>query len=394
VKVLILKPSSLGDVIQALPVLRLLKRRFPHSTIYWWIDSGLAPLLEGDPDLAGVIRFERRRWAEPSKALEFYRGLRWMRAQRFDAVVDLQCLLRSGAVAWLAAGEILVGLDEPREGARGFYDLVSRRVSFHTHAVDWYLGVLRFLGVPLSLANGGPQLIQTRSAGRQQWSARLSEEAPPRDSTSAHQPGGCSPDRNPATGNEGLVSFDWMPARSEAAANIRSRWPVDEQPWLVVQPGARWMNKRWPVEHYATLIRDFTARHPEFRCAILGGTEDRPLGEHISRSRGSRCLDLTGRLSLPEMVEWIRASRLMVSNDTGPMHVAAAVGTPLVALFGPTEPGRTGPYGQLQHVLQAELTCAPCMKSRCVCPQPLQCLRALSPATVLDAVCQRMRDTA
>ena len=148
-KILILKPSSLGDVIQALPVLRLLKLHFRGAEIFWWIDSALAPLLEGDPDLAGIVRFERRRWAAPRHWPEMLRSIRWMREQHFDLVIDLQCLARSGAFAWLANGKFLIGLDEVREGARGFYDLAVRRASFHTHAVDWYLSVLPQLGVPV-----------------------------------------------------------------------------------------------------------------------------------------------------------------------------------------------------------------------------------------------------
>ena len=148
-KILILKPSSLGDVIHALPVLRLLKRHYPAAEIFWWIDSALAPLIEGDPDLTGIVRFERKRWAKPQHWPEMLRSVRWLRAQNFDLVIDLQCLLRSATFAWLTRGEFLVGLDEVREGARGFYDLAVPRKSFHTHAVDWYLAVLPPLGVPV-----------------------------------------------------------------------------------------------------------------------------------------------------------------------------------------------------------------------------------------------------
>ena len=131
-KILILKPSSLGDVIQALPVLRLVEAAFPPAEIFWWIDSALAPLLEGDPDLAGIVRFERKRWGKPQHWPEMFRSIRWLRAQNFDLVIDLQCLLRSGTFAWLANGKMLVGLDEVREGARGFYDLaVPRKILPH-----------------------------------------------------------------------------------------------------------------------------------------------------------------------------------------------------------------------------------------------------------------------
>ena len=334
-KILILKPSSLGDVVQALPVLRLIKRHLPASQVYWWIDSQLAPLLEGDPDLAGVVRFERRRWSTPRYWGEMWRVVRWLRQQKFDWVIDLQCLMRTGIFAWLANGKLCVGLDEPREGARGFYDLIIGRPSPLTHAVDWYLSVLPALRVP---ADG---------------------------------------------------DFQWLPARPAIAESVRRQWPVASARWIVLQPGARWSNKRWPAESYGELVRLLAPTNPGVRFALLGGQEDRPLGEIITRADPARCLDLTGRLSLPEMVEWIRFSELMVSNDTGPMHVAAALGTPVVALLGPTEPRRTGPYGQLEHVLQLNLPCVPCLKPGCRYVKPFECLRALPPAAVAQAVGKR-----
>ncbi len=335
-KILILKPSSLGDVVQAMPVLRLLKRHLPESEIHWWIESGLAGLLEGDPDLAGVVRFERRRWATAKNWRQLWRSMQWMREQCFDWVIDLQSLLRSGAFAWLANGELTIGLDEAREGARGFYDLIVPRPSFHTHAVEWYLEVLRRLEVPVD------------------W------------------------------------NFQWVPERPETAAAVRGKWRTGEARWIVLQPGARWSNKRWPVDHFAELARLIGADGSNFRMAVLGGEADRHLGEIISQAAPEQCLDLTGKLSLPEMVEWIRLSELMVTNDTGPMHVAAALARPVVALFGPTEPRRTGPYGQQKNVLQLELPCIPCLKSSCAYVKPFECLRALSPARVFEAARQML----
>jgi lipopolysaccharide heptosyltransferase I len=336
VKILILKPSSLGDVVQALPVLRLIKRHLPASQIYWWIDSSLAPLLEGDPDLAGVVRFERRRWATPRHWGKMWHSMRWLREQGFDWVIDLQCLLRTGIFAWLANGRLSVGLDEPREGARGFYDHIVQRPSALTHAVDWYLRVLPVLGVPVH------------------------------------------------------GDFQWLPPRPAVAEAMRRKWEADHRRWIVIQPGARWPTKRWPAEFFAELVRLLAPANSGFHFAILGGEDERPLGAAIAGAAPARCLDLTGRLSLPEMVEWIRLSELMVSNDTGPMHVAAALGKPVVALLGPTEPRRTGPWGQLDHVLQLELPCVPCFKSRCRYVKPFECLRGIPPAAVFEAVQKRL----
>jgi len=331
-KILILKPSSLGDVIQALPVLRLLKLHFRDAEIFWWIDSALAPLIEGDPDLAGIVRFERKRWTAPRHWPEIFRSIRRMREQNFDLVIDLQCLARSGAFAWLARGKFLVGLDEVREGARGFYDLAVPRKSFHTHAVDWYLSVLPQIGV------------------------------------SVHK------------------NFVWLPERPQIADAVKSKWKIGNAKWIAIQPGARWDNKRWPVENFSALVKLLAQKFSEARFAIFGSAEDKPLGEKISRAEPNRILNLCGETSLPEMIEWIRLCDLMITNDTGPMHAAAALGKPLVALFGPTEPRRTGPYGQLQNVLQIQLPCEPCMKSHCAWKNPMECLTAISPQTVFDRV--------
>jgi lipopolysaccharide heptosyltransferase II len=349
-KILILKPSSLGDVVQALPVLRLLKLHFRDAKIFWWIDSALAPLLEGDPDLAGIVRFERKRWASPVHWPEMFRSLRWLREQHFDLVIDLQCLARSGAFAWLSNGKFLIGLDEVREGARGFYDLAVRRSSFHTHAVDWYLAVLPQLGVPV------------------------------------HK------------------NFQWLPERPEISAEVKRKWLVvgvqasacppngtlkrelQQTCWIALQPGARWLNKRWPAENFAGLVRQTAKTFPAARFAILGDAEDKPIGEIISRAAPERCLNLCGETSLPEMVEWLRLCDLMVTNDTGPMHVAAALGKPVVALFGPTEPRRTGPYGQLENVLRIDLPCSPCLKGHCTQEKPNECLNAISPVMVFERV--------
>lgn len=327
-KILILKPSSLGDVVQALPVLRLLKLHWPNSEIFWWIDAGLAPLLEGDPDLTGIVRFKRRRWGNPINLPEVWHSIGWMRQQNFDLVIDLQCLFRSAMFAWLANGKSLVGLDESREGARGFYDVAVRRDSFYTHAADWYLAVLKKLNVPVH------------------------------------------------------SNFDWLPERRAISAEVKRKWSTDSARWIVVQPGARWLNKRWPVENFTETVRQLAAARPDCRFAIMGSAEDKEAGAAIAQADPKRCLDLTGKISLAEMVEWIRLGELMISNDTGPMHVAAALGKPVVAIFGPTEPRRTGPYGQLRNVVRIDLPCAPCLKSHCTYVKPMECLRAIAPETI------------
>ncbi len=324
-KILILKPSSLGDVIQALPVLRLLKKHFPASEIYWWIDSNLLPLVEEDPDLAGVFVFHRKRWVSPLAWNEMLRSIFEMRRKKFDWVIDLQGLARSGAFAWLANGTLTVGVEDSREGASGFYDIAVPRPSPGTHAVDWYLAVLKSLGVP------------TES------------------------------------------KFPWLAPHLKTQRAIQEKWKAGESKWIAINPGARWTNKRWPPEYFAALVQRLAAQNLLTRFVILGGKTDEALGKIVTRSEPERCLDLTGKTSLMEMIEWVRLSEFIVTNDTGPMHVAAALGKPVVAIFGPTNPQRTGAYGQIDRSLRVQLPCSPCLKDSCSYDKPMECMRAITP---------------
>jgi lipopolysaccharide heptosyltransferase I len=333
-KILILKPSSLGDVIHALPVLRLLKRHFPKGEIYWWLDAALVPLLENDPDLSGIILFQRKRWAAPARWLEIAASLRVMRQHHFDWAIDLQGLARSSLFAWLANAGLTVGLDNvregSREGARALYDVTPPRAPAHMHAVDRYLAVLPLLGVPVH--------------------------------------------RN----------FDWLPSRPEMAAQVEQKWHPAGSRWVALLPGGRWDNKRWPVQYFVALV-NLMRQTPEVKFVILGSRDEHSLGQTIAATDPERCLNLAGLTSLEEMIEWIRLSRLIITNDTGPMHVAAALGRPVVALFGPTDPLSTGPYGQLGNVLQnTSLPCVPCMNQNCFYREPLACLHSITPLAVFQ----------
>ncbi|HEV2330489.1 MAG TPA: lipopolysaccharide heptosyltransferase II [Verrucomicrobiae bacterium] len=343
-KILILKPSSLGDIIQALPVLRLLKLHLRDAEIFWWVNSKFAPLLEDDPDLAGLVLFQRERWTSPLHWPEMVRSIRWTRAQQFDWVIDLQGLLRSAIFAWLARGRLLIGLDNPREGGRegasGFYDLAVS-TGQERHAVGRYLSVLSALGVPKHM------------------------------------------------------NFQWLPERAAAAETVCAKWPQaltnPLSPWIALQPGARWPTKCWPVENFAELVRLFAQKIPDVHFAVMGGAADKPLGDVISRTVPERALNLCGETTLPEMIEWLRLCRLMITNDTGPMHAAAALGVPVVALFGPTDPSYTGPYGQLENVMRIDLPCAPCFKSSCRWKNPMECLTAISPEAVFRFAEKKLR---
>ena len=137
-RILICKPSSLGDVVQAMAVLRHIKRYIPESEIYWWVSTAFAPLLKHDPDIAGIFLFDKKSLCQLRDLPKHIRQIRTIRKMRFDVVLDLQSLLRSAVFAWLCKGQRTIGLDDRRELAPIFYDVAIPRPTPQTHAVDWY----------------------------------------------------------------------------------------------------------------------------------------------------------------------------------------------------------------------------------------------------------------
>ncbi len=333
-KILILKPSSLGDIVQAIPVLRLLRLRYPKSEIYWWLDIRFSKVLDGDKDLNGIIYFDRYHWKSPFYWNEVYSIISKLRKEKFDLVIDLQGLVRSGAFGWLVNGDLFIGVDEPREGANGFYDIIVRRPSYYTHAVDWYLETLRILNVPVHF------------------------------------------------------NFDWLPPRREVIDEIKQKWNLEGAKYILIAPGGRWETKQWFPQNYVALVEKLSAEYKDIKFVVIGTKDSSETGLQIKKLVGDRCISLVGKTEILEMVELIRSSKLVICNDSGPMHIAAALKKPIVAIFGPTEPRRTGPYGFLQGVIQASLPCIPCFKRKCKNPKNLECLQLITPEMAVDKVRQ------
>ena len=328
-KVLILKPSSLGDIIHALPVLRLIKRQRPNWVIHWWVAKHFAPLLEMDPDIAALHYFERNAWGNAQGLCRSLERIGQMRRERFDVVIDLQGLARSALHGWAARGAYRIGLQQNREGAALFYDERVDRPTPETHAVDWCRAVLPRLGL--------------ESIGQFEWLAK-----------------------RPWL-NERLVEQGFEPGHR----------------WVILCPGARWSSKQWPVEYFEQLMTELA--DGSVRFAVMGSGAEKSLGQRLAGREG--CLDLTGKTTLPELTEWLRASSVVVTNDSGPMHVAAAVGTPVIALFGPTSASKTGPYDARGTVLTADSSeCSACARGLSYRAEGHDCMRSIAPAQVAAAV--------
>jgi lipopolysaccharide heptosyltransferase II len=170
-----------------------------------------------------------------------------------------------------------------------------------------------------------------------------------------------------------------------AGINLKALVPDGaRQPSVVLHPGARWASKLWPAASWARLAAGLQARG--FQVALTGSRSDQPLVTEITAKTPAPVLNLAGRTSLAELAAILRRARLAVTTDTGTMHLAAALATPVVALFGPTAPWRTGPFGAGHQVLRRELACSPCFKRQC--PE-LKCLNDLSPEMV-EAACEKI----
>lgn len=340
-RILIIKPSSLGDIVHALPVLVGLRAAHPTAHIAWLAGNAFAPLLDGHPLLDEVIRFDRRRYGRmlqsPRILAEFVRFVWGLRRRRFDLVIDLQGLVRSGFLAWASGVRRRVGFAAAREFAWLFYTQRVRTPASgpaDCHAVDRNLAVGRSLGLPLDTP------------------------------------------RFPL----GLRADELAAARS-LLADAAGR-PLDH--FIAVIPGARWASKRWPVARLAALC---TRLHAEGwpPCVLLGAPDDRTFAQELIAAGAGPVVDLVGRTSLRALSAALALADLVICHDSGPMHIAAALGKPLVALFGPTNPARTGPYGATARIVMRPLACAPCYRRTC----PLghhDCLAGLDVDTVLGHV--------
>ena len=332
-RILIIKPSAIGDIVHALPVLSLLHRRWPEAKVSWVVTPACAGLLERHPLLDEVIVFNRHRfghaWRSPTAALALWRVGRDFRRRNFDLVIDLQGLFRSGWMAWQTRAPIRVGYSQAREGGWAFYTHRVPNTPLSVQAVERYLRMADALGL-------GREPVEFRFATNDADRAAVSEKL------SALPPG--------------------------------SRYAV-------LLPGTNWATKRWPAESFAALVGPLRERYG-LESIVAGGPGD------VGLASGIPAINVAGKTSLRELVALLVRADLVIANDSGPMHIAAALGRPLVALYGPTSPERTGPHGRMESVLRVDLPCAACYSRRC---SHHSCMRWLRPADVLALAGEQLR---
>jgi len=319
----LIKPSALGDIIHTLPILTALRRRFAQARITWIVNSGYRGLLEGHPHLDDIIAFERGavRGGYLRALASYGKFLLDLRRRKFDLVIDLQGLLRSGIMAMATGAPRRVGLTAAREGASCFYtDVVPGTDRLTLHAVDRYWRVAEALG-----AGQGP--------------------------IEFHVP---IPDLARQWAEEQLLS-----------------WP---RPWLMVAAGSRWQTKRWLPRHFAALAGRAQERFGGTIVLVGGGDEIELACQVGELLRGPR-LDLTGKTTLPQLSAVLARADLMIANDTGPLHVATALGRHIVAPYTCTRIPLTGPYG-VPGAVQTTVWCQGSLLKKC---RRLECMEQLTP---------------
>jgi ADP-heptose:LPS heptosyltransferase len=329
VKILLVKLSSLGDIAQALPAVRRLAAR-TDGDIHWLVQPEYAALVGALPFVSKVLV-----WPRHGGLGERLSALRELRREKYDAVLDLQGLLKSALPASLARrtqGAEKYGLPPPaaREHAWNLYHvLASLPAEKRLHSADEMMAVVDAF-------------------------------APP-----------------PAEGEAPLPPLDMR------LPPLPVPPPEETGPWVVLAPFSRWETKNWPAGKFAETAKILRADWGG-SFWILGGKGDNAQGERLAQAIGKGARNCCGAFNLLETCAVLHAADLLLAVDSGPLHWADALGTPAISIYGATDPARTGPYGQLDRVVAAEgLPCRPCHKRICANGEkPLACLEAVTPAAV------------
>ena len=318
----------MGDIVHAMPTCEAIRRAYPKARLTWLVKREWAGLVER---IEGVDRV----WPVDSTLTGWLSQVSLLRAEHFDLVIDLQGLLRSAAIGWLSGSPLRVGFTNGREGSPWFYSKLVPVPSLEMHAVDRYLLVAKAVG---AVAFGTPEFCF----------------------------------RIPQSDHD---EVDRLLSRSGVAPGTS---------WVAMNVSARWPTKRWPAESFAE-VADRLQQEGYGLVVLIGGPGDRVEVAAVKGQMKTPAIDLTGATTVGLLPALLSKASLLITNDSGPMHIAAAVGAPIVALFGPTSALLTGPYGAGHSVLTGNVSCRPCFSRTCRNALPLECLRTVSPEQVLAA---------
>jgi lipopolysaccharide heptosyltransferase I len=304
--ILIIKPSSLGDIILALPALSALRKNYPGAKISWLVRTEFAPLLKNHPDLTETILFDRKFLGKAWYNLRAFRSLLSLigrlRHDSFDTVIDLQGLFRTASLGWLSGCKKRFGMSNARELAHIFYTHKVTQNQDCVHLVDYYL-----------------KIIQATGASDINVRFILPEDS----------------------------------AAADSVGKLLAEHNITPSNYAVFVPGSAHSDKCWPTECFATLADKISQK---FGLSIIavGMTSEKDTIEKLKNKADTPISNFAGATNLGELLALLRAARLVISNDTGPGHIAAALGTPLVMIFSWSNPARIAPYGRSECMVARE----------------------------------------
>jgi lipopolysaccharide heptosyltransferase I len=364
-RILLIKPSALGDVIHALPVLVKLRERYPEARIDWLLTPAIADLVAHHPGLSRVVLFDRRRyahaWRSPAAARDLMRLFSQLRGGRYDLVIDLHGQFRSAVFALATGAAVRVGFDRPRR--RAIRRSSPRSLPARAYRHGWtgaregsWLAYTHRIAIPS---------LDAHAADRYLWLA------PILGLNSTSQP-------------DFSVPIPTI-ARRRVDELLASAGVAMDQPLAVLTPGTIWETKHWRAEGFADVARHLLRGG---RAVVLAGAgKDAAACQAVARLC-PQAVNVCDRTHVSELAALIARADICVTNDSGPMHLAAALGRPLVSIFGPTDEIWIGPYARPRAVVRAPgVACAPCYLRRLrECPNAHACMTRVSSAEVIARV--------
>jgi heptosyltransferase I len=306
-KILIVLHGSIGDVTRALPLANLLRKGFPKAYLAWSVEPTSRPLLEGCPAIDEIILFDRQR---PWQA--FWPFLAKLRSRKFDLVLDLQRHLKSGVISRSTGAPQRLGFhrSDSKEFNWLFNNLHIGPFGETISKLDHYLKFADYLGI----------------------------------------------DRSP-------IGWGFALTAAEKLAVAQHLSPVGSR-FAVLFVGTRWESKQWFAAQIAECAELIQTEY-QLNVVLLGAKEDQAIAQEATARAHAPLVNLAGCTSLREAIGVIQRANVAIGPDTGLMHIAAAVGTPVVSLWGATDPGRTGPYGFAELIIRGQAPCVPCRRRHC-----------------------------
>jgi len=332
-RILVIKLRYVGDVLLATPALSRLREGFPQAHIAMLVNPGTDDVVRGHPALDDVLVVER---GNPARQWRFMRELR---ARRYDHVIDLTDSDRSAVLAWLSGAPVRIGYNSEGRWRGCLYTRIVEADRFGMHQVRYHLKATEALG--LTGPAPAPALVVSPEA--RSTAERLLKEA------------GCDASR----------------------------------PLVCVHPGARWWFKSWPAERFAALA-DRVQSDTSAQVLFLGGEQERGAAGRIAQSMQTPFRSLVGRTGLQELAAVLARAALHVGNDNGPMHMAAALGVPVIGLFGPSDPAVWGPWGDGHRTFYKGLDCRACFHPDCFRGEQ-NCMKLITLDEVWAAVHERLQ---